>query len=278
MNSGALPKKDNNIIPPPSNPSVEVVSYRVPTEVIDLPSKGLVYPLDSPLSSGTIELKYMTAREEDILTTESYIRKGVVIDKFLNSLIVTPNITVDDLLIGDIDAISLAARIQGYGADYNPKIETPSGNQQTLFINLSELELKELDESVIKEKGTNEFDFELPNSKVKVTFKLLTQKDQNTISDEIKKQEKYNKESTKLSSTQFKNQIVAVDGNYDKKVVYDFVDNGLLAFDARALRKYMESIQPGVNLSMEVVDKETQKPFSASVPFGIHFFWPDAKL
>ena len=94
-----------------------MAEFKLPTETIELPSKGLLYTSDNLLSSGTIEMKYMTAKEEDILTNQSYIQSGTVLDKLLQSLIVT-KISYDDLLIGDKNAIMIAARILGYGKDY----------------------------------------------------------------------------------------------------------------------------------------------------------------
>ena len=98
----------------------------IPTEIVDLPSKGLLYPKDNPLSSGKIEMKYMTAKEEDILTNQNFIKSGVVIDKLLQSLIIS-KINYNDLLIGDKNAIMLASRILSYGAnyefDYNGELE-----------------------------------------------------------------------------------------------------------------------------------------------------------
>ena len=275
------PKKDvlesnQQTVPNPTNE--EVVGYKVPTEIIELPSKGLLYPKGSPLSSGNIEIKYMTAKEEDILTTESYIKKGVVLDRFLESLIVTPGVKLDDLLLGDIDALTIAARIFGYGSEYDVQIETPSGRRQTESIDLSTLSLNYIEDRFIKEANLNEFDFELPSSKVVVIFKMMTQGDQKRFQSEIDKNKKVFTGQSKLSSTQLKSQIISVDGNRDIAYIRDFVDNGLLAADARALRKYMEGIQPGVNLSVEVTDKETGEPFQIDTPIGVQFFWPDAKV
>ena len=118
-----------------------------PTEEVTLPSKGLIYPQDNPLSKGVLEMKYMTAKEEDILTNESYIKNGTVIDKLLKSLIVTP-IDYNDLLTGDKNAILIAARILGYGANYEFKYQDSDAS-----VDLSELEDKELDESLIVVKS-----------------------------------------------------------------------------------------------------------------------------
>jgi hypothetical protein len=256
----------------------EAVGYRVPTEIIDLPSRGLLYPKDSPLHKGSIEIKYMTAKEEDILTTESYIKKGIVIDKFLESLIVTEGIKLDDLLVGDIDAITVAARIFGYGSEYEVSIDTPSGKKQRETIDLSEIDLKYLDEQYVDKLGVNEFNFELPSSKNKITFRMLRQLDQKKLQEEIEKNKKIFNGLSKISSTQLKYYIVSVDGNYDFKYIKDFVDTGMLASDARSLRKYIEEIQPGINLSVEVTDRQTGETFRTNAPIGVQFFWPDVKV
>ena len=160
--------------------------FSVPTETIELPSKGLLYSSDSPLSSGKIEMKYMTAKEEDILTNQSYIQKGIVLDKLFQSLIVS-DINYDDLLVGDKDAIMLAARVLGYGKDYT---FTYDGEEYT--VDLTKFDNKELDESKYT-KGINEFSFILPNSKLPITFKLLTHGDDKKIQAELDGLKKINK-------------------------------------------------------------------------------------
>ena len=151
---------------------------KFPSEIIDLPSKGLLYPKDSPLSSGKIEMKYMTAKEEDILTNQNYIAKGIVIDKLLESLIVT-KVNYNDLLIGDKDALLIASRILGYGKDYS---FTYAG--ETINVDLTKIKNKELDESLIKD-GKNEFEFKLPNTDNVITFKILSQQDEKNIQREL---------------------------------------------------------------------------------------------
>ena len=142
--------------------------FKFPTEEVELPSKGLVYPEDNPLSSGKIEMKYMTAKEEDILTNENLIKNGTVLDKLLQSVIVS-DINYNDLIIGDKNAILVAARILGYGKDY-----TFEYNNEQVTIDLSDLQLKYLDETII-EKGVNQFSFTLPHSGVNITYKILKQ-------------------------------------------------------------------------------------------------------
>jgi len=148
------------------------------TEIVHLPSKGLLYPESSPLSSGQLEMKYMTAKEEDILTSQNLIKSGVVIDKLLQSLIVT-KINYGELLVGDKNALLVAARILGYGKDYT---FTYSGEEQT--IDLTTIENKPIDESLFT-KGINEFEYTLPSTGTKITFKLLTSADERKITAEI---------------------------------------------------------------------------------------------
>ena len=142
-----------------------------PTEEVTLPSKGLIYPKDNPLSKGVLEMKYMTAKEEDILTNESYIKNGTVIDKLLKSLIITP-IDYNDIIIGDKNAIMIAARVLGYGKDYT---FTYDGEEHT--VDLTEVKDKELEEKNLLSKGQNEFEFTLPTTKKSITFKILTHGD-----------------------------------------------------------------------------------------------------
>jgi len=160
--------------------------FKFPTEIIELPSKGILYPEDHPLSNGTIEMKYMTAREEDILTNQNYIANGTVLDKLLQSLIIT-KFDYNDLLIGDKNAILIASRILGYGKDYS---FTYGGVEQT--VDLSTLENKPLNETLFS-KGVNEFHYTLPHSGTKITFRLMDGHLENKIDAEIKGLKKVNK-------------------------------------------------------------------------------------
>jgi hypothetical protein len=239
-----------------------------PTEMVTLPSKGLLYPEGNPLKKGEIEMKYMTAREEDILTNQNFIQNGTVIDKLLQSLIVTP-VNFNDLLTGDKNAILIAARILGYGADYEFEYKGEKIN-----INLTDIKDKPLDESLITE-GKNEFSFTLPASNIAITFKLLTHGDETNIENEIKGLKKINKQSSADLSTRVKHLITSVNGNYEKSAVREFVDTQLLARDSRALRQYINKIQPDIDLSYEYEDNRGNIE-KIPVPIGINFFWPDA--
>jgi hypothetical protein len=239
--------------------------FKLPTEVIELPSKGLLYPEGSELAKGTLEMKYMTAKEEDILTNQSYIQKGTVLDKLMKSLIIS-KINYDELLIGDKNAIMVAARILGYGKDYSFSI---LGEDHT--VDLSTLENKPLNEELFKD-GENNFEFTLPHSGNKITFKLLTHKDEQNISRELEGLKKINKDNSPELTTRLKYLITSVEGKTESKDIREFVDNYLLARDSRALREYIKEIQPDVDLTFFPTGESNR----INIPIGVSFFWPDA--
>ena len=238
--------------------------FKLPTETIDLPSKGLLYPPDSELSKGTIEIKYMTAKEEDILTNQSYIKDGTVLDKLMKSLIVT-EIDYNDLLIGDKNAIMVASRVLGYGGKY--KFDYLGEEQE---IDLALVENKELKEELFQNR-VNEFSFTLPYSKNELTFKLLTQKDEQSINRELNGLKKIKKDHSPELTTRLKYLITSIEGKRDTKDIRNFVDNYLLAKDSRALREYIKEIQPDVDLTFFPDDGGNR----VNIPIGISFFWPD---
>ena len=247
-----------------------------PAEEVSLPSKGLLYPENSPLRSGKIEMKYMTAREEDILTNANFIKNGTAIDKLLQSLIVSP-INFDELLLGDKNAIMVAARILGYGAEYEiSKIHPETGMESEGIIDLSKIEDKHLNKDLIID-GKNEFEFTLPSSKIPVTFKFLTQGDENAIANELKGLKKINKNASHELTTRLKHIILSFNGEYDKSKIREFVDNQLLARDARSLRKKIAEIQPDVDLKHTVEDNNGDL-VEVPIPIGINFFWPDVEV
>jgi hypothetical protein len=250
-----------------------MAELKLPTEIVTLPSKGLLYPKESPLSKGEIEMKYMTAKEEDILSNTNFIRQGVVIDKLLQALIVTP-IDYNELLIGDKNAILIAARILGYGKDYEFKYIDERGKEIEATIDLTTLKEKKLDESLFK-PGVNEFNFSLPKSGNVVTFKLLTHGDEKKIDAEIKGLQKVNPNGAYDVTTRLKHMITSVNGDHDQKNIRDFVDNYLLAVEARAFREYYYKIQPDVDLKY-VPEDENYVGEGIDVPISVSFFWPDA--
>jgi hypothetical protein len=241
-----------------------MTEFKMPTEIVELPSKGYLYPESNPLSTGKVEMKYMTAKEEDILTNQSYIQNGTVLDKLLESLIVS-KINYNDLIVGDKNAILIASRVLGYGSEYNI---TYGGTSYT--IDLSKVENKTFDESTI-EKGKNEFKYTLPASAVDITFKLLTHGDELKVTKELEGYKKINKDVVPELTTRLKFMITSVNGQTEPKVIREFVDEHLLARDSRALREYIKKVQPDVDLSYELEDGLT-----IDIPINLSFFWPDA--
>lgn len=250
-----------------------MAELKLPTEEVSLPSKGLLYPKDSPLSAGKISMKYMTAREEDILTNSNFIRQGTVIDKLLQSLIVTP-INYDELLIGDKNAILIAARVLGYGQEYSFKYNNERGQELEATVDLSKLEEKKIDESLFK-AGINSFTFALPKSGNTVTFKLLTHGDEKKIDAEIKGLKKINPNGSYDITTRFKHMITSVNGDSEQKSIRDFVDNYLLAPDARALREYYTKVQPDIEMKF-IPEDDSYTGEGIAIPISLIFFWPDA--
>jgi len=252
-----------------------VESYDFPTEIIDLPSKGKLYPKDHILSSGTIEMKYMTAKEEDILTNQSYIKQGVVLDKLFKALIMT-KVNYNDILLCDKNAIMIAARILGYGKDYEISIPDPESDEMISHtVDLTDLKDKEIDWSLIDE-GINAFPLTLPTSKKQVKLKLLSQGEQAKIDAELKGLAKIKKEAG--LTTLLKHVIVELDGDDDKSKIRKFVDTNLLAIDSRAIRQFLKTITPEIDMSIEVPVGEAGDTFPSQLDIGLDFFWPDAEL
>ena len=250
----------------------EKPKFKFPTEVVELPSKGLIYSKDNPLSSGKLEMKYMTAREEDILTNQNYISKGIVLDKLLESLIVS-EVDYNDIVVGDKNALLIASRVLGYGKDYSFKAISKITNELEDFtIDLTTLKDKHLNKKDLIEVGLNEFKYTLPTVNKLITFKLLTHSDEIAISKEIQGQNKIRPGSNPEISTRLKYIITSIDGDSEKKTIREFVDGYLLAKDSRALREEIRRISPDVELKYHGEDGEED----INIPINLNFFWPDA--
>jgi len=250
--------------------------YGFPTEVLSLPSQGLLYPEDSPLRSGTIDEKYMTAKEEDILTSTNLIEQGLVITRLLESVIADPKVKLNDMLIGDKNALMVGTRVLGYGKDYEIMLTDPDTQERVEYsVDLTELKHRKIDKSL--HQNGNNFEFELPNSKVVVGFKLMTEKDEvelTKINESFEKVEKLTGISYALTN-RLKHQVVSIDGNTDQKEIDNFVDNKFLALDTRAYRKNLDKITPDIELKFDYTS-QTGNLHRLDVPLGVEFFWPAA--
>jgi hypothetical protein len=253
----------------------KVVS-KFPTETIDLPSQGFFYPEGHPLCNGTVEMKMMTAKEEDILTNSNLIKKGIVLDKLLESLIVTP-VRLEDILVGDKNAIFYAARRLAYGDSYGPlKVTCPkcqTDNQKV--IDLSQIKSKEFDFSNYQ-RGQNVFEVFLPYTKKTIKYKLLTHKDEGLIDAELKGLTKINKNISSEVTVRLRAMILSVDGNEDRNFIKKFVENELPSKDSLSFRKHVREHTPDLDMNFEFVCDECSNEERISVPLTAQFFWPEA--
>ena len=254
--------------------------FEFPSEVVDLPSQGYFYDPTSPLASGKIDIKYMTAREEDILTSQNLIKKGVVLDKLLEALIVTPGVQLNDILVGDKNAIFVAARILAYGKDYKVKFKDPSNNEDVEdTIDLAKIEPKEY-EFEAHERGSNMFSFELPYSKKNIHWSLLTHRDEQNIDAELKSMKKFskNKHETTEVTTRLKYVIKALDGAEDRAKIKQFVDRDLLARDSLAFREFIKENTPDLDMTFNFESEDTGYTERMTIPLGVDFFYPSSRV
>lgn len=255
-----------------NQPTSTQKSFQFPTETISLPSKGLVYPESNPLSKGEITIKLMTAKEEDIITNQNLVRKGLHLDKLLESVVVEPGVNINDLILGDKNAILISTRVLAFGPEYEITVNDPIDNQPTeVTIDLSSIKIKEIDES--KLNRNNEYEFILPKSKTPIKFKLLTHGDEIFINKDIEASEKTLKQSNEIT-TRYRRIITEVNGTRDLGYIGSFVSNQLLAADSKALRKYISEISPDLDLTFDYESPLTGEVEALRIPFGVDFFYP----
>ncbi len=250
----------------------------IPAELVTLPSRGAVYPVESGLfKRDQLEIKAMTTREEDILTSRALIKKGTVITELIKSCVIDKSVDVDQLISGDRNALMVAIRCCGYGAIYRPSIECP-GCKQTCEqkYDLSKLAIKELEAKPIAD-GINEFAFKLPVTGVTVTFKFLTGKDEEEliITQERKKKVVSSQVDT-LVSDQLKAALLSVNNVRDKAKLAFFVDN-MPGRDSLALRDYMKDAQPGIDMEQLFECDKCDYNETGVMEISSEFFWPRRK-
>jgi len=251
---------------------------KFPTEVIDLPSQGYFYASDNPLSSGKLELKYMTAKEEDILTSKNLIQRGVVIDKLLESLIVTP-IKYSELLSGDKVAIIIASRILAYGKDYAVEISCDSCKHKfETAVDLTTLTNREIDVNLCK-KGERTLNFELPYSKINLIVKLLNHEDETNIEAELKGLKKISAQDgiDRELTTRLRHIIISVNGDSKRETINNFVMNELLSRDLLELKKFMRKVTPDVDSNVTCDCPNCGNSLVFDLPININFFWPSGR-
>jgi hypothetical protein len=246
--------------------------YEFATEIVSLPSQGLCYPESNPLSKGEIELKYMTAREEEILTSQSLIKKGVVLDKLFEAIIVDKAINPDDIVLGDKNAIMLATRILGYGPEYKVQIQTSVGEVDEVSVDLGKVKTKDIDFTKLTRENKYTFKTSLGNQLV---FKLLTHGDEKKIDADVTAMKRLNKDSGGSElTTRYRYMLVSVDGKEDTKSITDFINNKFLSKDTKAFREHLKTLQPDIKMEFDYTDPENGETEVRSIPMGVGFFWP----
>lgn len=248
-------------------------TYSSPTTLVELPSEGKFYPNGHPLyDAETVEIKQMTTREEEILTNESLIKKGVVIDRLIKSVLLDKNIKPESLLIGDRNAILIALRIDGYGEDYEVNLTcTSCGKTEPETIDLSELSHSENHKELeTTEDGT--FVVELPKTKAAVELKMMTGADETAVAEANSKQKKYGIERHIVN--QYTQMIASVNGDSDPAVISSFASS-LPVRDSRFLRKAYKQLVPDVNMSVNFQCSHCGHEQGLEVPITANFFWAE---
>lgn len=257
-------------------PVPQKAEARFPTEVINLPSRGWFYPTDNPLSTGQIELKMMTAKEEDILTSPNLIQKNIVLDKLLESVVVNKAIPLDDMLICDRNAAFFAIRRLAYGDQYEATLTCGRcGRENSITIDLSKMDNRTFDFQKYP-KGDNAFTFKLPYSGKTVTFKLLTKKDENLIDQELKGMEKISKDLRREITTRLGHIITALDGATERAAIRRFVNEELVSKDSLALRTHLRETMPDIDTTFDFQCTNCNLERKEETPMGVSFFWPNS--
>jgi len=276
---GGLPNVQGMPVQTAAQAARQAIGFDLPVAEVPLPSRGLVYP-DGPLHMAeTVELKPMTAREEDILMNRTLVRKGTVVTELIKSCMIDKNIDVNSMISGDRNALMIAVRITGYGADYSPKVTCPAcESQQDFSVNLESLPVKELDLSKLKQVaiGQNAFEYTLPLSKKTVIFKFLTGKEEERILQDIEAKRKKGIVQENLVTTKLMNSIIAIEGNTERGFINQFCQH-MPARDSLALRKVLDESEPGVDMSSDFVCNSCGHTEVLTVPLGPSFFWPNAR-
>lgn len=229
----------------------------IPTEIISLPSAGKIYPESHPLRSGQLEMRYMTAYDEDVLTNLSYIREGIVLDKLIESLIITPGIDADTIAQADKDALIIQARILSYGPEYPVQVTDPeTGKTYERTADLTKLTFLPFE---LQADQNGEFDYQV-NDKFTLKFSFLTNRESKKITNE------------RTISGALQGLIKQINASRSTTDIENFIRYEFLARDAKRFREFVQANTPGVNLELEF-EGEQGGTFKSKFQIGSNFFW-----
>ena len=260
-----------------SNVMRDDFGFEIPQESVPLPSRGVIYPQDGALhGQETIDIKPMTAKEEDILTSRAYIKSGTVLTKLLQSCIVDKSIKPDELISGDRNALLVSLRITGYGADYDVEVDCPEcGTKSKQTFDLSQLAIKRLEVDPVVQ-GDNLFEVQLPVTKKSVRVKFLTGTDERDMMITNERKKKSGMKVETAITDRLTRSIVSVDGVTDRNKLSFFVKN-LPARDSLALRRFLDKHEPGIDMKSWMTCPHCHEQSEVGLPMGASFFWPDTE-
>lgn len=240
-----------------------------PYDIIPLPSDGKLYKN----KKGKVKLAYLTAADENILTSPNLLDSGDFLEILINRKLLEPDLRYKDLIPGDRDAIMIWLRATGYGEMYPVSVLDENDKLFDTEVDLTKLKIKKLQHEPDSE---GLFSFTLPTSGSVVKFKLLTIGEV----EELEKLAQYLREQNNLINTEptliLENQIVDIDGIRDKNYISDFIET-MRIMDSKKLKSYISEISCGVDTNVTF-----ETPGGGSVtrflPFTLKFFWPDFEL
>ena len=258
---------------PPTQTPTNLLDFVSPTQFVDLPSKGKIYTEGHPLyNKDSVEIRFMTAKDEDILSSESLLKKGIAIDRFVQNVLIDKQISVDSLLIGDKNAILVASRISGYGNLYETELICPvcnAKNQLSFDLNTVNTYYGCVDD---EQAENGKYTLALPISKVNLEIRLLTSKDEKTMIKKIRAAQKKKDQSTTITD-QYKMMIISAQGITDQSQIAQFIDL-MPVQDSKALREHYKQICPNIEMKEEFECTSCAHEQELEVPFGADFFWP----
>ena len=249
----------------------------IPTEIIPLPSQGVIYEEGTNLNMRErVEIRAMTAREEDILTNRAFIKSKSVISQLIKSCLIDKSVDPDNLIAGDRNALMVALRITGYGHEYDVEAECPAcGERSKQTFDLSKLPIKNFSKQPVA-LGSNVFEFELPLTKKKVRFKYLNGHEEKEIAVIEERMKKRGYQRSNAVTTRFQHQVISIDNISDKPKVQKFCQN-MPARDSLALRKFMDRNEPGIEMKQHMSCPHCFEETEVRLPMGASFFWPDSE-
>jgi len=249
--------------------------WEVPIESIPLPTRGLIYNPDSTLfNRDVLQIKSMTAREEDILASPAFHKEGTSLSHLINSCLIDKSINSEEMIVGDRMALMVGIRVTGYGPEYNASSSCQScGHRNDFIVDLSSLGIKRLKIEPVK-TGENKFEFSLPVTKKKIIFKYATERENRERNIALKNMQKALGNSISNNITSFlENSIVSIDGIVDRSKIKHFVLN-MPAFDSKALRSFIIDNEPGMDLTCSFVCSNCSHRNESVLPMTTEFFWP----